>query len=150
MQSLHRLGWRWHTQHLSLGGPDLMQLAVGTKVCSVALRSLPSTANATNSQVSKSESAARPRESVLTPAVFFQILPQRLPHVHFRQRLPWILTRDEHILWNQFLRGLTSHCFCLNDTSPNHSHQATTFHLLVSCQPLPSKSHARSCFSRIL
>ena len=79
---------------------------------------------------------------------FCQSLPQRSQHVHFCHHL--IPMKGEHILRNQFLRGLTDHCFCLSGITPSHSHQSTPFHLLVSCQPLPSRSHARSCFTRIL
>ena len=42
---------------------------------------------------------------------------------------------------NQFLRGLTVHC-CLSGIRPSHSPQATALGLSISCQPLPSETHA--------
>ena len=56
----------------------------------------------------------------------------------------------EYILMNQFWRGLTDLCFCSSGIPLSQSHDATPLRLLVGCQPLPSRSHARSCFLRIL
>ena len=153
-----QLWWRWHTQHLNLGRRDLntscfclvslMHLALGLKESSVVPRSLPSTAN---ERGSKCQRAAQPIARAILWLFFLsfcQTWPQRLLHVHFCHHL--IPIKGEYILRSQFLRGLTGHCFCSNDIPLSHSHQATPFHLLISCQPLPSISHAHSCFPRIL
>ena len=62
-QFIARMWWRWHTQHHSLGSPDmvtsclflvsLMHLAVGSEGSSVVPKSLPSTAHAKDFKVSK-------------------------------------------------------------------------------------------------
>ena len=61
-----------------------------------------------------------------------------------------IPTKAEHILMNQFWRELPDHCFCSNGIPLSHSHEATPSRLLVGCQALPSRTHARSCFTTIL
>ena len=111
-------------------------------------RSLPSTANATGSKMSKSCSADRSRDSVGVLSVFLLKLTSKIAACPFLSSSDF--HRGEKILRNQFLRGLTGHCFCSNDIPLSHSHQATPFHLLVSCQPLPSRSHERSCFQNSL
>ena len=74
-------------------------------------RSLPSTTDATSSKMSKSCSADRSRDSVVVVSVFLRSKIEACPFS--------ASTSDAHErrknLKNQFLRGLTSHCFCLDD-----------------------------------
>ena len=129
---------------------SLMHLAVGSKGSSVGPRSLPSTANATDSKLSKSCSADRSRYSVVALSVFQpSFTSTKIAACPFCHQFHLITIKDERVLWNQFLRGQTGHCLCLNDIPVSHSRQATSFHLLVCCQPLPSRSHGHRCFPRI-
>ena len=78
--SLPARGGGWHTQHRSLWRLDLVtsclslvswkHFAVGTKLCSVMLRSLPPMTNATDPRSVKSVAAVRSRESVIASSVF--------------------------------------------------------------------------------
>ena len=47
----------------------------------------------------------------------------------FYRLLHLIPTGDEHTVWNQFLRGLTDHCFCLRSIPPSYCPHATSFEL---------------------
>ena len=113
-------------------------LAEGTNLSSRMLRSLPSIANATDSRFINSASAVRPRESVITLS---DSLPSFISRIAAWENslLRLIPKEDEHDLWNQFLHGLTNHCFLLIGIPPSRSPQATALCRLAICPPLPSR-----------
>ena len=139
--------WRWHTQHRSLWRLDLVtsclflvswiHLAVGTKLSTVMLKSLPSMANATVPMSEKSISAVRSRESEIAPSNFLQNLILKTLHKKAHCLLQLIPKEGEHNLWNQFLYGLTSRYFCSSGIPPSRNPKKNVLHLLVGCQPLP-------------
>ena len=143
------LWWRWHTQHLCLDRPDLvtsclflvslMQLAVGSKQSQMYRgRCLPQLAQKAPSRQRVVQPNARAMLQLLYSS-FSQTWPQRFAACPVLLSTSDSHKKVEYLLMHQFWRGLTDHC-----------HEATPLRLLVGCQPLPSRSHARSCFSRIL
>ena len=149
--------WRWHTQHRGLWRLDLVtnclflvswiHLAVGTKLSSVMLKSLPSMADATVPTSEKSKSAVHSRES--------EIAPSKILHNFILKITTWesslsssIPKEDEHNLWNQFLYGLTSRYFCSSGITLSRNSKIFVLHLVVDSQPLPSWWHEHNCFSK--
>ena len=64
---------------------------------------------------------------------------KKSPHRKTPLLLRLIPKEGERNLWNQFLHGLTSHCFWLNGIPPSQSLQATALCLSANCPPLTSR-----------
>ena len=139
--------WRWHIQHRNLWRSDLVtsslffvswiHLAEGAKVSSVMLRSLPSMINATVPRLEKSCLLAKNLRVLFL--ISDQFSPQKSLHRKTHLLLRLVPKESEHNLWNQFLHGLTGHCFWLNGIPPSHRFQATALCLSANCPPLTSR-----------